>query len=435
MLPIDDVSRAALDGSRPADELVVWAWYDGDLAWPDALGVASWSLSGSSDASEKVQRKLSLTVADPDGSLSPWLFDDPLGVGGVVLQVIYRVGGAGALNVGWFRVEGNAPDGMVNGYTVPEYGYQEADSASAPHERRLFAFSGAVVKVDAVDLTADVDRDRFLAPQSPRGSSPTVLGEVARLASDHFPVVVDAGVTDSSVSRKLVYDRERLEAVQDLLANVSARFRMGGDGEMHVYPMTGTAPVWRVEPGAGLVNVHRTQTIDGLYNCWVVEGKEGANGKPVTGTAYLRTGPLRWDGPHGRVPYFYSSEMITNWGQARAYAETLRDRQAASYAVELDVETVPRPEIQAGDRIEVGCPMPAGHVVYLPGEVVSVSAGGSPVPGPTKFTVSCAYADVVTATGTTPFGANLTRTKPDLTWDRMPSTWGSLPALTWNNLP
>jgi len=435
LLPIDDVSRAALDGSRPADELVVWAWYDEDLAWPDALGVTSWSLTGSSDASEKVQRKLSLTVADPDGGLSPWLFDDPLGVGGVELRVLHIIGGAEAVNIGKFRVEGNAPDGMVNGYTIPEYGYQEADSANAPHERRLFAFSGAVVKVDAVDLTADVDRDRFLAPQSPKGSSPTVLGEVVRLVGDHFPVVVDDGVTDAPVSKKLVYDRERLEAVQDLLANISARFRMGGDGEMHIYPMTGTAPVWRVEPGAGLVSVHRTQTIDGLYNCWVVEGKEGANGKPVTGTAYLRTGPLRWDGPHGRVPYFYSSEMITTWGQARGYAETLRDRQATSLALELDVETVPRPEIQAGDRIEVGCPMPAGHVVYLPGEVVSVSAGGSPVPGPTKFTVSCAYADVATAIKQTPFGDHLTSTKPPLTWDRMPSNWGSLPAITWNNLP
>ncbi|MFE4229122.1 hypothetical protein ACFRJ8_14680 [Arthrobacter sp. NPDC056886] len=435
MLPIDDVSRAALDGSRPADELVVWAWYDGDLAWPDPLGVVSWSLSGSSDASTKVQRQLSLKVADADGSLSPWLFDDPLGVGGVVLQVVYRVGGAGAVNVGWFRVEGNAPDGSVNGYTLPEYGYLESDSPAAPHERRVFAFTGAVVDVDAVDLTADVDRDKFLAPQSPYGTGPTVLGEVTRLVRDHFPVVVEDGVTDKAVSGKLVYERERLEAVQDLLANVSARFRMGGDGEMHIYPMGAAAPAWRVEPGAGLVSVHRKQTIDGLYNAWVVEGKEGANGKPVTATAFLRAGPLRWDGPHGRVPYFYSSEMITTRGQAAEYAGILRDRQAASYAVELEVETVPRPEIQAGDRIEVGCPMPAGHVVYLPGEVVSVSAGGSPIPGPTKFTVSCAYADVAIALNTTPFAEHLTSTKPALTWDRMPSSWGALPAITWNNLP
>ena len=190
MLLIDDVSRSALEGSRPADELVVWAWYDGGLVWPDPLGVVSWSLSGSADGSAKVQRQLSLKVADPDGSLSPWLFDDPLGVGGVVLQVVYRVGGAGAVNVGWFRVEGNAPDGSVNGYTVAEYGMQEPDSAAAPHERRVYAFAGAVVDVDAVDLTADVDRDRLLAPQSPPGLFPTVLGEIARLVGDHFPVVV-----------------------------------------------------------------------------------------------------------------------------------------------------------------------------------------------------------------------------------------------------
>lgn len=435
MLLIDDVSKAALEGSRPGDELIVWAWYDGDLAWPDPLQVASWSLSGSSDASSKVQQQINLTIADPSGGLSPWLMDDPLGVGGVLLQVVYRVGGAGAVNVGWFRVESNSPTESAVGYTIPEYGYFEADSPTAPHQRPVMAYTGSVVEVTAVDLTSNVERDRFLSPQSPKGTSPTVLGEVSRLVGAHFPVEVDPGVTDTGVSRKLVYDRERLEAIQDLLTSINARYRMGGDGEMRVYPISPGPVVWRVEPMAGLVSVQRQQTIAGLYNAWVVEGKDGANGRPVTATVYLQTGPLRWGGPHGKVPHFYSSEIITTWGQARAYAETLRDRQAAALSVELEVETVPRPEIQAGDRIEVGCPMAAGHVAYLPGEVVRIQSGGSPLPGPTRMTVACSYADVVTAISRTPFGEHLTRTKPELTWDRMPTSWGAAPNITWNNLP
>jgi hypothetical protein len=433
LLLIDDVSRAALDGSRPADELVVWAWYDGGLAWPDPLQINSWSLSGSSDSSAKVQRQLSLKVADPDGGLSPWLFNDPLGVGGVVLQVIYRVGGAESINVGWFRVEGNSPTESVVAYTIPEYGYSEPDSPRAPHERMIMVPGGGTVDVTAVDLTSNVDRDKLISPESPKTT--TVLGEVERLIGDHFPIVKESGVADGPVAKTLVYDKERLEACQDLLASINARYRMGGDGEMRIYPITPGAVVWRVEPGAGLVRVGREQSIADLYNIWVVTGKDDANGRPVSGISKITSGALRVDGPHGRVPYFYTSEQITSIAGAGAYADTLRDRQEQSYAVELTVVTAPRPEVEAGDRIEVGCPVRQGHIMYLPGEVLSVQSSGSPIPGPSTFKVRCSYKDIFDAQGRTDWAQHITREKPALTWDRMPTAWGTTPDIVWNDLP
>lgn len=433
MLLIDDVSRAALDGSRPADELIAWAWYDGALAWSEALSISSWSRSDSADGNAKVQRQFSLTIADPDGSLSPWLFHDPLGVGGTVLQIIYRIGGAGSLNLGWFRVEANTPDQNHVRYVIPEYGYVEPDSEQAPHERTIMVPAGGTVQLTAVDITADVDRDKLLTPESPKTA--TVLGEVARLIGDHFPVVIEDGVTDTSVAKTLVFEKERLEACQDLLASVNARYRMGGDGEMRVYPITPGPVVWRVEPGAGLVKISRAQTIDGLYNMWVVTGKEDGTGRPISAIATIKSGPLRVDGPHGRVPFFFESEQITSVPEAGAYAQTLRDRQDQTYAVELTVETVPRPEIQAGDRIEVGCPVKEGHTIYIPGEVTSIQASGSPIPGPTTFKVSCSYSDIFDALARTDWSQYLTSEKPALTWDRMPATWGTAPALSWNDLP
>lgn len=432
MLLIDEVSRAALDGSRPADELIVWAWYDGGLAWPDPLSVSDWSLSGSADSSSKVQRQLSLKVADPDGSLSPWLFHDPLGVGGTVLQVIYRVGGAEAVNIGRFRVENNTPDQRHVRYVIPEYGYVKPDSAQVPHERTIMVPAGGTVDVTAVDITSNADRDKLLTPESPKTA--TVLAELSRLIGDHFPIVIEAGVTDKPVVKTLVYDRERLEACQDLLASVDARYRMGGDGEMRVYPIAPGPVVWRVEPGAGLVEIGRSQSIDGLYNVWVVTGKEDGTGRPISAIATIKSGPLRVDGPHGRVPYFYTSELITSVSAAGSYAATLRDRQDQTYAVELTVVTAPHPEIQAGDRIEVGCPVKEGHIIYIPGEVAGIQAGGSPLPGPTTFKVSCSYADIFTALSRTPWAKYLTTERPALTWDRMPSTWGHIPAISWNDL-
>lgn len=428
---IDDDSRAALEGSRPADSLTVWAWRDGSLVVPDPLQVIDWSVTDDAGDSVKVGQKLSLTVADPDGSLGAWRFDDPLGVAGTLLQVVYRVGGAGAVNFGWFRVVGNEPAETVDSRLVAEHGYAKPDSVEAPHERRKYV-SGGVVKLEAVDLTFDVDRDRFEVPESPKAGA-TVVSEFRRLTKDYFPTVVDAGVKDASASRQLVFDRERLEACQDLLSRVSARYRMGGDGECHVYGR-GTAPVWRVEPTAGLVSVARKQSLDGLYNRWVVEGKDSGDGQPVRAVASVETGPLRWGGPHRKAPFFYSSEMIETYSQAIAYAAELRDTFLASLAVELNVETVPRPELQAGDRIEVGCPVD-GRIAYLPGQITSVRRGGSPVPGGTTLTVSCSYADVVTALGRTEWAQYITAGRPALTWDRMPSNWGALPAITWDSLP
>lgn len=429
---IDDSTREALDGSRPADTLTVWAWRAGVLVHPEPLQVLRWSLQDDAGDSVKVGQKLSLTVGDPDGSLGAWRFDDPLGVAGTKLQVIYRVGGAGAVNLGWFRVVSNEPTEVHEWRDINEYGHSEPDSPLEPHKRRVAVTTG-VVRLEAVDLTFNVDQERFWSPESP-GAGATVLTEFQRLTKDHFPVVIDAGVIDRPIQRTTVFDRERLEACQDLASRVGARYRMGGDGECHVYK-PGTVPLWRVEPGVSLVSVTRKQAVDGLYNVWVIEGKDSGDGRPVQAVVTLESGPLRYGGPHGRIPYFYTSEMITTYAQAVEYGIELRDQFVRSLAVELRVETIPRPELQAGDWIEVACPVQAGHLIYLPGEITGINRDGTSVPGGTTLTVNCSYADVLTALGRTEWAKHLTAGMPPLTWDRMPGSWGSLPSITWDDLP
>ena len=428
---VDSDSLDALAGSRPADTLTVLAWRAGKLVVPEPLLVRDWSFEDQAGESVKVGQRISLTVADPDGLLGAWRFDDPLGVGGTRLQVIYNIGGAGAVNYGWFRVVGNKPSEFRESRIINEYGYVEPDGSLPAHKRRVFVQSGVVV-IEAVDLTGDVDRDRLQAPESPKAGA-TVLSEFKRLTSRYFPTVVDSGVTDTGVSRQLVYDKERLEAAQDLLGRISARYRMGGDGECHVYPQRGPV-VLRIEPNAGLVNVSREQSIDGLYNRWVVEGKNAATGDPLFGWADIEYGPLKYGGPHGQVPYFYTSEMITTVAEATSYAKELRDQFLTSLAVDLTVETIPRPELQAGDRVEVGCPVPSGHVVYLPGDVTAIRRQGDTVPRGTTLTVSCSYEDVIAALGRTEWAKHITSEMPELTWNLMPATWGALPAVAWDDL-
>jgi len=431
MRSIDDETLKVLEGSRPADVLSVFAWRDGSLVLPDPLQVISANAKDDAGENQKVNQRLSLTVADPDGTLGAWRLDDPLGVAGTELQIVYRVGGAGAVNFGWFRIVDNEPTEMIEWREIDEYGHVVPDSRQTPHTR-MVSSTRAVVKLELVDRTFNVDQDRLDAPQNP--STPTRLSEFARLTQNYFPTVVDEGVEDKPVSRLMVFERERLDACQDLVGPLNARYRMGGDGECHIYPRM-SAPVWRVEPGNGLVSLRRRQSVDGLYNCWVVKGKDSEDGRPVQAVITLDSGPLRYGGPHGRVTYFYDSEMITDYSQAAAYGVQLRDEFLGSLAVEIEVQTIPRPELQAGDWIEVGYPVAAGHVVYFPGPISSIDRTWTTVPTGTRIRVQCAYMDVVAALSRTDWAKNITDEMPPLTWDRLPGSWGSLPAIEWGELP
>lgn len=431
MREVNEQTLLALEGSRPADSLVVWAWRAGSLLFAEPLQVIGWSESDDAGDTVKVGHRWSLTVADPDGRLGAWSYGDALSVAGTELQIIWLVGSAGAVNQGWFRVTANEPDEVTEWRTVDEYGVFVPDSEEAPHTRRV-PVTRAVVRLECVDRSFNIDRDKFEWPHSPP-SGATVLSEVRRLAEPYCAVYADVAVPDTGVSSQLVYERERLESIQDLLARVGARYRMGGYGEMEVYSPR-AAPVWRVEPRRGLISVARKQSIDGLFNRWVVEGKTPEGGAAVIGWSQIDFGPLRYGGPHGRASTRQSSQFVESSEQAFRYADELRDRFLASMALVLDVTTIPRPELQAGDRVEVGVPV-GDRVAYFPGEVMSKRTSGSPVPGAMSLTVNVSYGDVMAGLARTEWADHLTGVLPELTWDRVPGQWGTLPPMTWDELP
>lgn len=429
---MDVATTTALTGSRPADTWLARAWRDNRLVVAEPLDIIDWSTQDTAGDNTKIAQQITLTIADPKGVLGAWKYDDPLSVAGTEVQLIYRVGGAGAVNFGWFRVTGNEPDEVVESRVIDEYGYVELDGSLPPHKRRVF-ITKAVVKLTLVDRTIKPDLDKLEQPESPKAGA-TIISEWRRLTGDYFPTVVDEGVVDRAVSTKLVYERERLEAGQDLLGRISAGYRMGGDGECHVYPLD-TASVARIEPGNALVSVRRKQALAGLYNRWVVEGKDAGGGQPVRAGVNLTAGPLAYGGPHGKVQFFYQSELIETTEQAAAYAAELRDKFLRTLALELTVDITPNPALQAGDRVEIGCPVAAGHVVYFTGAITNLQRRGDNLPRETRLTVSCSYTDVLVGLAQTPWAQHLTTERPELTWDRMPATWGTLPDVAWTDLP
>lgn len=403
MRQIDPNTLAALSGSRSGDSLTVWVWYGGRLASADPLPISSARFSW--DTTRQIQT-VSLTIADKDGTLAPWLLEDPLGVGGSRLQVIYNVGGAGSVNIGWYRVTHSTPAESWVGYVIDEAGTVTPDSAIPPGKRLTHVSAGASISIEGDDLGTLIAKARFPAPESPQGGAPTIVGEIKRLVADIVPVVTP-GVTDRGVNKTLVYQDDRLNAVQDLCKRINCDYRFNGAGQLEVYPLTAQAPVATLKGGPEglLVKVDRKQEYEGLYNEFYADGQYATTAPdgtatqiPIRGYAAITDGPLRVNGPHGRYPKFYSSTMLTTQAECDAYAQTMRDTQLAGLTTDLVVTCLPLPHIQQGDWVTVYNPVVNGRVISLTGRVKTMDLGfTNTAPDRMTLTVECTYADVQAA--------------------------------------
>jgi hypothetical protein len=397
--PIDTNTLAALKGSRTGDQLIVWSWYNGQPAWPEPLKIASWSATWDDSRAGN----LSLTVEDQTNKLAPWLLSDPLGVGGARLQCIYQVGGAGTVNLDWHRVARSKPAQRWASYTITDSGVVTPNSPVAPGKRIVQVPMGASIAVTANDLSLMVANDKFIAPESPVGASPTVVGEIKRLLQDRVPVVVLSGVTDTAVNTTLVYQQQadRWAAVEDLAAHIGAAVRMNGDGQCEVYPITSASVATLIGGPEGLqVSVDTEQDYDGTYNFFVADGTATVNGQsqPIRGTAQITGGELAFAGPHGRYPKFYSSTMLTTQAQADAYAAQMRDTQIAGLTTDLYVEALPQPHLQIGDWVTIPTPRTDGMAPLLTGRIIHMELKGTQTTvDRMNLTVRCNYADVRTA--------------------------------------
>lgn len=403
MLPIDEKTLQVLNGSRVGDKLEVFAWYNGRLTFPDPLELDAWSLTWDGSASKSVQGVLEVTVKDPDGSLAPWLFEDPLGVGGAVLVCRYVVGGGGGtINRGKYRISSNAPKESWYSRIVPEAGFHEPGSAVAPGHRLVMASGGATVPLTAEDLTLNLVLDRFLTPEQPAGSNPTLFSEIRRIVGDYMPVKF-SGVVDVPVSPAVTYDGERIGAVMDLAQNAGASVRMGGNGELEVYAKTGV-PVWLVAGGddGALINVDRKQSVDSLSNIGVARGEEkytdGAGQeqtRPLLGISKITVGPLRTGLPMGNIPRFLESSLLNTQKAVDKAAGTLISNHVGALTVDLDVTCLPNPALQVGDFVTVTQPMINGRLVPLVGEVVQMKLQSQDsTVGNMQLVVRCSYAAV-----------------------------------------
>lgn len=396
MRSIDDNTLNALNGSRPGDTITAYVWRGGKLLTPDPLNVTKWGASW--DVTRQVQT-FTADVADPSGALVPRLFEDTLGVGGSTLQVRYQVGGAGSVNLGWYRITNTKPEESWRTYVIDSLGNITPDTPIPPGKKLAYVSTGSTITLACEDLAGNIARDRLEAPESPQGASPTIISEITRLTRDIVPVVTYAGVVDRAVNKTLIMKDDRLNSVQDLCKRIACDYRMNGNGQLEVYPITTTAPVWAIHggPEGVLVSVDWEQNIFGMYNVFIADGTATLNGQdyPIRGRASIQSGALAELGDFCRVQEFYSSTMLTNQADCDAYAVTMRDTFIQSLTVVLNVVCSPNPALQQGDTVLVAAPVVDNQVVNIIGNVLAmeISSNGNTV-GAMKLSVVCPYQSV-----------------------------------------
>jgi hypothetical protein len=339
---VSDEFLAALSGSHtPA--LTVDAWYDGELVLEN-VPVNSGSVTV--DGSRTIAGSLTLTSVSEDGSLVPDRWDAPLAPYGSQLHVRagvrYGSGSTDQVSLGWYRIDSADPQEFYAPYTV-----------GTDVE---WVCRGMQVTTQSSDRMSLVDDARFLSPEVP-ASTLSVVAEIKRLVQGLVPVGNLSSVTDAAIPASIAYQTSRVQAIQDLADVLGAVARIDPDGALELIPKAAsTTPVWTV-------SVVERQVIDwsrkldraDLYNGVVTTGQK-VDGTPVQASTVETNGPLRWDGPLGRIPFGHNSPLITTDTAAKADSETRLTRLIRERVAPITVTCTPNPALEWGDCVRLVLP-------------------------------------------------------------------------------
>lgn len=369
MRDLPDGLMGGMYGSLSDGRVQFTCWYDGRPVIQN-LPVSGWKQSF--EGGDQVTGSTSITVQDETGTLAPWGVDEPLGVGGSLLQSRLILDSI-SIPMGWQRITASSSSEVWR--SSPGGG--------------LWIPGGATISVDAEDLTVVVAGAKFVSPETPLSGN-TCLPEIRRLLLGIMDVTFEGDIADRPIPSALTYRDERMDAVEDLISALGCSYRVNSTGQLVVYVPNKTS-VWTVKPGefeGNLINISRSQSISSLKNL-IVARNTLQGGQELQAPAEERTGPLRTTGPHGRWPEFVTADFAeTQWDITQAAYESLqtalRDR-----TVSVPLTTIFHPGLEVGDWITVECPVTTGGTIPMEGRVMSISYEGKRVPIKMDLTIEC----------------------------------------------
>ncbi len=324
MIDLSSAAAAALLRGNQRRYVRVESWRD-DTLLDDDVPVAAGSLEV--DRSSNVPERLSLSVPRYDRGVDYTPTDQagPLAASGQRLRVQVGIGLAAGevewLQLGWFVLLSAEP-------------------------------RGDTIEVEAAGLLWLIQEARLINPLQPSG---TLQSTIRQIVEPALTVVFDAGLTDRAVPSTINYDNDRLGALNATLDAWPAAASVTADGYLSVVPATDpAAAVLELTDGAGgtVIQARGTSTRDGVFNAVVAEGQT-SDGGIVRGVAYDLTSRNRYGGPFSplAVPFFFDSPLLTTQTQAQTAAATRLATLLRSTAQLYDVDLVPYPALEDGDRI------------------------------------------------------------------------------------
>lgn len=226
-------------------------------------------------------------------------------------------------------------------------GVGDPDDQKVSYQSRLITVNSKV-SLKLADAFAVTDRERFLAPSGPAALT-SVWDELGRVSG--LPLL--RNVPDVAIARQVVYKESRLDALFDLADILAGVPYVNPAGQLTVQPNAWGAPTAPLTTGPdGTITRVKPDdlTDEGIYNQVVVRSFDSSQ-SVILATAQVTSGPLRYDGPFGRVPYFASSEWVTTSVDAQAYADALLPGVSSVPAVPFTIQCLPDPRREVGDVV------------------------------------------------------------------------------------
>lgn len=369
----------ALDGSfRPI--YLIDAWYDGQLVLAtDDLPILSGSVT--IDSTRAIAGSASVVSSSPDGKLLPASFDSPLACYGSQLHI--RAGidfpsGPELVSLGWFRIDSysgaeqwrkvqrrtNTIGDILDGGLYPgddtypgDDVYPGSPDRGEPVGPPQWLLVGTQISNDCSDLMSSIDDAQMLVPQQP-SQLLSALDEIVYLASGIVPVEDFSAITDAPIPRSITYGTSLTQAIADLAALVGCVPQMSPDGALGLISINAGAPVWKVSVSAEevpLLGWTRSGDRTGVYN-GVVSAGASVDGTPLQGVAHLSSGPLRWAGPFGQVPFGQNNALLTTPNSAKKDAASKLRLLSATQTVVITITCPANFALQTFDVLTVELP-------------------------------------------------------------------------------
>lgn len=207
---------------------------------------------------------------------------------------------------------------------------------------------GSSVKLTLADAFRVTDREDFPVPSGP-SSLLSAWAEIGLLTG--LPLY--RNVADSPIIRAVTYQENRLDAVFDLASILGGTPYMSPLNQVTIQPDVWGSPTDEIMMGpdgtATAIDIDDL-TDDNIFNQVVVRSHDDTQ-SIVLATAQIATGPLRYGGPFGRIPYFASSQYVTTPAQAQAYANSLLPQVSAQPATPYSISCLPDPRREVGDVV------------------------------------------------------------------------------------